>query len=75
MKSRHIGKDPEARKEIREDKGTTEDRVAGWYYQLKGHECEQTSGDGERQGNLACCSLWGHKKSEMTEGLTNNNIP
>ena len=21
-------------------------------------------GDGEEQGNLACCSLWGHKESD-----------
>ena len=28
---------------------------------------EQTPGDGEGQGSLACYSPWGHKKSEMTE--------
>ena len=51
-----------------------EDEVVGWHYQLKGHECEQTPGDGERQVSLVCCSPWGHKKSDMTEGLNNNNI-
>ena len=24
-------------------------------------EFEQAPGDGEGQGNLACCSLWGHR--------------
>ena len=31
-----------------------------------GHEFEQTPGDSEGQGSLACCSLWGHKESDMT---------
>ena len=25
------------------------------------------------QGSLACCSPWGHKESDMTEQLNNNN--
>ena len=29
-------------------------------------EFEQTLGDGERQGSLACCSSWGCKESDMT---------
>ena len=28
---------------------------------LNGHEFEQTPGDGQRQGSLACCSSWGHR--------------
>ena len=32
-----------------------------------GHELEQTLGDGEGQGSLACCSPWGRKESDMTE--------
>ena len=28
---------------------------------------EQTLGDSEGQGSLACCSSWGHKESEMTK--------
>ena len=35
-------------------------------------EFEQTSGDGEGQGSLACCSPWGHKESDMTQQLNNN---
>ena len=36
-------------------------------HQLKGHEFEQTPGDSEGQGRLACCSSWGGKESDMTD--------
>ena len=42
--------------EGQEEKGTTEDEMVGWHHQLKGHEFEQTPGDSERQGSLACHS-------------------
>ena len=29
--------------------------MVGWYHRLDGHEFEQTPGDGEGQGGLACC--------------------
>ena len=32
-----------------------------------GHEFEQTPGNSEGQGSLACCSPWGGKESDMTE--------
>ena len=32
-----------------------------------GHKLEQTSGDGEGQRGLACCSPWGLKELDMTE--------
>ena len=51
----------------------TEDKMVGWYHRLNGHEFEQTPEDGEGQGSLACCSPWGHKESNTTEGLKNNN--
>ena len=35
-------------------------------------EFEQTLGDGEGQGNLACCRPWGCKESDMTQQLNNN---
>ena len=58
MKSRLIGKDPDAGKDGRqEEKGMTEDEMVGWHHQLDGHELEQTPGDSEGQGSLACCSL------------------
>ena len=38
-----------------EEKEATEDEMAGWQHQLNGNECEQTPGDSEGQGSLACC--------------------
>ena len=52
-----------------EEKGTTEDKMAGWYHWLDGCESEWTPGDGDGQGGLACCNSWGHKESDMTEWL------
>ena len=49
----------------------TEGEVVGWHHQLNGHEFEQTPGDGEGQGSLACYSPWGLKESDMTEQLNN----
>ena len=40
-----------------------------WHHRLIGHEFEQTLGDGEGQGSLACWSPWGHKESDMIEQL------
>ena len=51
----------------------TEDEMVEWLQQLNAHEFEQTPGDGEGQGSLACCSPRGHKGSDMTERLNNNN--
>ena len=47
--------------------------MGGWYHQLNGYEFEQTLGDGEGQGNLACCSPWGRKELDTTEQLNNNS--
>ena len=38
-----------------------------WHHQLNGHEFEQTPGDCEAQGSLACGSIWALKKSDTTE--------
>ena len=66
-KSWLIGKDPDAGKDWKqEEKGMTEDEMAGWHHRLNGHEFEQAPGGGEGQGSLACCSPWGHKESERT---------
>ena len=47
----------------------TEDEMIGWHHRLDGHEFEQTPGVAERQGDLACCSPWGRKESDMVEWL------
>ena len=63
MNSQLIGKVPDARKDRgQEEKGTTEDEMAGWHHRCNGREFEHTPGDGEGQGGLACCSPWGHKE-------------
>ena len=46
-----------------------EDQMAGWHHRLNRHEFEETLGDGDRQGGLACCSLWGLRESDMNERL------
>ena len=45
----------------------TGDEMAGWHHRLSGHEFEQTLGDSEEKGSLACCSPWGQKESDTTE--------
>ena len=52
-----------------EEKGTTEDEMAGWDHWLDGRESEWTPGVGDAQGGLACCDSWGRKESDMTEQL------
>ena len=64
---RLIGKDPDARKDWRqEEKRMTEDEMVGWYHYLNGHEFEQILGVGEGQGSWTCCSPWDHKDSDVT---------
>ena len=53
----------------------SEDEMAGQYHQCNEHELGQTLGDGEGQGGLACCSPWGHKESDRTGQVKNNNRP
>ena len=66
-KSRLIGKDPDAGKDGRqEEKGTTEDEMAGWHHRLNGRKFGQALGVGEGQGSLACCSPWGHKETGLS---------
>ena len=50
-----------------EAKGMTEDETIGLHYRLSGHGFEQALRDGEGQGDLTCCSPWGHKELHMTE--------
>ena len=57
-KSWFIWKNPDAGKDWRqEEKGMTEDKMVGLHHQFNRHEFEQTLGDGEGQGSLACCRL------------------
>ena len=70
VKSSLIGKDPNAGRDWgQEEKGMTEDEMAGCHHQLDGHKFEWIPGVGDGQGGLVCCSLWGHKELDMTEWL------
>ena len=72
--SRFMGKDTDAWKDWgHKEKGVTEDEMVGWHHRFNEHECEQTPGDSEGQGSLACYSPWGHKESDMTEQLNSNH--
>ena len=65
-----IRKDPDAGKDQRqEEKGTTEDEMAGWHHQLDELEFEEIPGVGDGQGGLVCCDSWGLKESDTTERL------
>jgi len=59
-KSWLIGKDSDAGRDWgQEEKGTTEDEMAGWHHRLDGRASEWTPGVGDGQGGLACCDSWG----------------
>ena len=64
-----IGKDSDAGRDWGQEKGMSEDEMAGWHHWLNGHESEWTPGVGDGQGGLACCDSWGNKESDMSERL------
>ena len=69
-KSWLIGKDSDAGRDWgQEEKGMTEDEMAGWHHLLDAREFEWTPGVGDRQGGLACSDSWGLKESDTTERL------
>ena len=73
VKSWVIGKDPDTGKDWgQEEKGMTEDEMVGWHHWLNAHEFEQTLGDGEGQGSLACSRPWVGKESQAIQWLNNN---
>ena len=70
VKSWLTGKDSDAGRDCgQEEKGTTQDEMAGWHHWLDGREFEWTPGAGDGQGGLACCDSWGRKESDTTERL------
>ena len=62
-----IWKDPDTRKDWRQEKGMTEGGIVRWHHWLNGHESEQAPEVGDGQGSLGC--PWGRKESDMTEQL------
>ena len=63
-----IGKDPDAGKDWGQEE-KTEDDMVGWHHWLDRHGFGWTPGVGDGQGDLACCSSWGCKESDMTGWL------
>ena len=57
-------KDPDAGKDWgQEEKGTTEDEIAGWHHWLNGHGFGWILGVGDGQEGLTCCAVHGVAKS------------
>ena len=50
------------------------DEMVGWHHWFNGHEFVQAPGDCEGQGSLECCSPWGHKESDTTEWLNDEQL-
>ena len=74
-KSWLIGKDSDAGRDWgQEEKGMAEDEMAGWHCQLNGREFEWTPGDGDGQGDLACCDSWVTKsRTQLSDWATELN--
>ena len=67
MKNPLIGNDPDAGKDRGQENRMTEDKMVGWHHRLNGHEFEQTPGDNEGQGSLACCSPWSNSQIQLRD--------
>ena len=68
-KSWLIRKDSDAGRDWgQEEKGMTEDEMAGWHHRLDEREFEWTLGVGDGHGDLECCNSWGQTQpSDWTE--------
>ena len=67
LKNWLIGKDPDAGKDWRQEKGLTEGEMFGWHHQLDGHEFEQASGTGDREA--WCAAVHGVAKSQIQQQM------
>ena len=56
-----------------EEKGTTEDEMAGWHHQLDGYEFKQAPGICDGQESLVCWSPQGCKELDAPEWLNWTN--
>ena len=77
VKSWLIGKQSDAGRDfVQEEKGTTEDEMAGWHHRLNGHEFEWTPGVGDGQGGLAA-AIHGVAKNwtRLTNWTELNRLP
>ena len=74
-----LGKDPDAGKHWREEKGTTEDVMVEWHHRLDGHEFEQAPGVGDwqeawRDGVHGITKSWS-QRSNWTELINTTETP
>ena len=70
-----IGKDSDAGRDWgQEEKGTTEDEMAGWHHGLDGREFEWTPGVGDGQGGPVCCNSWDLKSWTQLSDWTELNL-
>ena len=75
VKNWFIWKDPDAGKDWRqEEKKRQRMRWLDGINWLNGHEFAYTTGVGDGQGGLECCSPWGHKELDMTEQLNRTEL-
>ena len=70
VKSWLIGKHSDSGRDWgQEEKGMTEDEMAGLHHWLNGRKSGWTPVVGDGQGGLECWDSWGHKESDTTERL------
>ena len=70
------GKNPDVGKDWRWEEETTENEMAGRHHRLNEHEFEWTSGVGDGQRDLACCSPWGRRvRHDWETGLMSKMYP
>ena len=68
-----IGKDPDAGKDWRQEKGPTENYMVGWHHRLNVHDFEQARRIGDGWRNLVCCNPWGRKNLTWLSNWTKLN--
>ena len=73
-KCRLIRRDPDVRKDWRqEEKKTTEDKMVVWHHQLNGHDLSKLW-KMVRTGSLVCCNPWCRKcQTQLSDWITTNN--
>ena len=88
VKSQLTGKDPDAGKDWRqEEKGATQNEMAGWHHWLNGHESEQIPGgregkevrlgrDGKEEVRIGKCgwSPRGHSQTQLNDWTTTKHV-
>ena len=73
-KSQLIKKDPDAVEDWgQEEKGATEDEMAGWHHRLNAQDFVWTLGVGDGPGGLVCYDSWGRQEWTWLSNWTELN--